>query len=463
MPQFGQPDNQVKTYIMIKSPCTILLPFFCFLFGLVLPVPLLAQGSKTSFKFDFGSGKAAKGFQKVSPDDKFDDDKGYGFDFGSNVTTVVRNPQKLLTGDYVTGDKSLYFSVTVPEGNYKVTLILGDINGNSEITVRAESRRLMLEKVKTADGEIKKIGFIVNIRKPDISAGARVSLKPRELGKYDWDNKLSLEFNGTRPCIDALEIEKVDNQVTVYLAGNSTVVDQDDEPWCSWGQMIPRFFKPGVAIANHAESGLTLGSFLNSHRLDKILSTIKPGDYLFIEFGHNDQKEKGPEDGAYKSYTDRLKLFISKIRDKNAIPVIVTSTSRRAFNDSGKVVNTLGDYPDAARKVAKEQNVPLVDLNTMTAKLYEAMGNEGSKKAFVWYPANSFPNQPKDLADNTHFNSYGAYQIAKCIIEGIRSNHLGIEKYVIDAPPYDPSHPDPTESFSLPASPKNSTIKPDGN
>ena len=448
---------------MIKLRYKILLPCFCFLLWLALPATLLAQAAKTSFKFDFGSGKAAKGYQKVSPDDKFDDDKGYGFDFGSNVVAVVRNPQKLLTGDYVTGYNPFYFSVTVPEGNYKVTLILGDIDGNSEITVRAESRRLMLERVKTAKGEIKKVSFIVNIRKPDIGADVRVSLEPRELGKYDWDNKLSLEFNGTRPCIDALEIEKVDDQVTVYLAGNSTVVDQDDEPWCSWGQMITRFFKPGLAIANHAESGLTLGSFLNSHRLDKILSTIKPGDYLFIEFGHNDQKEKGTEDGAYKSYTDRLKLFISKIRDKNAIPVIVTSTSRRAFNDSGKVVNTLGNYPDAARKVAKEQNVPLIDLNIMTAKFYEAMGNEGSKKAFVWYPANSFPNQLNDLADNTHFNSYGAYQIAKCIIEGIRSNHLGIEKYIINAPSYDPSHPDPADTFSLPVSPKNSTIKPDGN
>jgi lysophospholipase L1-like esterase len=260
-----------------------------------------------------------------------------------------------------------------------------------------------------------------------------------------------------------LEIEKIDDQITVYLAGNSTVVDQDDEPWCSWGQMITHFFKPGVAIADHAESGLSLGSFLNSHRLDKVLSVIKPGDYLFIEFGHNDQKEKGPEDGAHKSYTDRFKLFINKTREKKAIPVIVTSTSRRAFNDSGRVVNTLGDYPDAARKVAAELNVPLIDLNVMSARFYEALGVERSKKAFVWYPANSFPNQPKDLADNTHFNSYGAYELAKCVIEGIKGNHLGIEQFIIDAPPFDAAHPDPAETFSLPPSPKNSTIKPDGN
>ncbi|UOE51124.1 rhamnogalacturonan acetylesterase [Mucilaginibacter sp. SMC90] len=447
---------------MIKLPYKILLCAVCVSLRLILPAPLFAQVVKPSFKFDFSSGKAATGYQKVGPDEVFNDAKGYGFDFDSKVTAVTRDGGKKLTGGYVTGDQPFYFSVNVPEGNYKVTLTVGDIKGEGNITVRAESRRLMLEQVKTSNG-IEKRSFIVNIRKPGISNGGKVALKPREFGKYDWDDKLSLEFNGAKPCVDALEIEKVDDQVTVYLAGNSTVVDQDDEPWCSWGQMITRFFKPGVAIADHAESGLSLGSFLNSHRLDKVLSVIKPGDYLFIEFGHNDQKEKGPEDGAYKSYTDRFKLFINKIREKKAIPVIVTSTSRRAFDDSGKVVNTLGDYPDAARKVAAELNVPLIDLNVMTARFYEALGNEGSKKAFVWYPANSFPNQPKDLADNTHFNSYGAYELAKCVIEGIKSNHLAIERYIIDAPPFDPARPDPAETFSLPASPKNSTVKPDGN
>ncbi len=99
----------------------------------------------------------------------------------------------------------------------------------------------------------------------------------------------------------------------------------------------------------------------------------------------------------------------------------------------------------------------------MSAKFYEALGNEGSKKAFVWYPANTFPNQTKPLMDNTHFNSYGAYELAKCVIEGMRLNHLSIEKYLIDAPKFDPSHPDPADKWSLPLSPKNSTIKPDGN
>ena len=212
----------------------------------------------------------------------------------------------------MTADKPFFFSVNVTEGNYKVTLTIGDAKEKGGLTVKAESRRLMLEKIITQPGEVITKTFIVNVRMPEISTGGKVSLKERELDKLDWDNKLTLEFNGARPCISSIEIAKAEDQVTVYLAGNSTVVDQSAEPWASWGQMITRFFKPGVAIANHAESGLTLASFKSQHRLEKILSTIKAGDYLFIEFGHNDQKMNGPNDGAWKSYAQNLKYFIQR-------------------------------------------------------------------------------------------------------------------------------------------------------
>ena len=417
---------------------------------------LNANAQATSYKFDFGTGKPKTGFTPIKTDKIYTDT--YGFDFGTTAQAVAG---KGKSAGYITADKPFYFSVAVPEGNYKVTLTLGGADA-SLTTVKAESRRLMLEKVVTKPGETKKVSFVVNVRKPEISTGDRVKLKPRENGKLDWDDKLTLEFD-EKPSIASIEIEKVDNQITVYLAGNSTVVDQDDEPWAAWGQMIPRFFKPGVAIANHAESGLTLGSFMGSKRLDKVMSTIKPGDYLFIEFGHNDQKEKGPNDGPYKSYTERFKTFISRAREKGAIPVIVTSTSRRSFDENGKTVNTLGDYPAAARKVAEEEKVALIDLNAMTAKFYDAMGVEPSKKAFVHYPANTFPGQEKALEDNTHFNPYGAYELAKCIVEGIKASNLGLKKYLADVPAFDPSHPDAIDSFSWPMSPKNSTIKPDGN
>ena len=436
---------------------------------------MLAAGAvsaqKTDFKFEFGSGKVKSGYTAVTPATVYTKDLGYGFDFGSTVQAVDRGGKDPMKASLITSDKPFFFSVDVPEGNYRVTVTLGDAKEPTVTTVKAESRRLMLEKVETKAGEFVTKTFVVYIRKPEISTGGKVSLKPRELTKLDWDNKLTLEFNNSHPAVSALQIEKVEDQITVYLAGNSTVVDQDDEPWASWGQMIPRFFKPGVAIANQAESGLTLGSFKGSRRLDKVLSTAKPGDYLFIEFGHNDQKDKGPNDGAWKSYTENFKYYIAQAKAKGMIPVIVTSTSRRAFSDTtGKVYNTLGDFPAAARKVAQDAGIAMIDVNAMTADFYNALGKDKSTKAFVHYPANTWPGQgAKPLADNTHFNVYGAYEIAKMIVEGIRVNHLGLEKFLVDTPHFDPSHPDDVDTFSLPVTPPSPTlkaaafVKPDGN
>ncbi|MBW4889132.1 rhamnogalacturonan acetylesterase [Mucilaginibacter sp. HMF5004] len=436
---------------------------------------LLAAGSvsaqKTSFKFEFGSGKVKDGYTSVTPSTNYTKELGYGFDNESTVKAVDRGGKDPLKASYITNDKPFFFSVDVPEGNYKVTVTFGDAKEATVTTVKAESRRLMLEKVETKPGEFVTKTFVVNIRKPEISAGVKVGLKDRELKKLDWDDKLTLEFNNKKPAVCAVEIAKADDQITVYLAGNSTVVDQDDEPWASWGQMVTRFFKPGVAISDHAESGLTLASFKGSHRLDKVLSTAKAGDYLFVEFGHNDQKEKGPNAGAWKAYTESFKYFIAQAKAKGMISVVVTSTSRRAFSDTtGKVVNTLGDFPAAARKVAQDEGIAMIDVNAMTADFYNALGKERSTKALVHYPANTWPGQgAKPLADNTHFNPYGAYEIAKMVIEGIKSNHLGLEKFIIDAPHFDPSHPDDPDTFSVPVSPPSAVLraatfaKPDGN
>jgi lysophospholipase L1-like esterase len=432
-------------------------------FALLLLTSSLFAQTKTDYNFAFGSGKKAKGYTKVLPSDAYSKEKGYGFDFDSKVVEGDRGGKDKVKGDLIKSDKPFYFSIAVPEGNYKITVTLGDSKEAAESTIKAESRRLMLENVKTEAGKYITKTFIVNVKNKNITGGQVVGLKERELTKLDWDDKLTLEFD-LNTHLSSLEITKVEDQITVFLAGNSTVVNQDNEPWASWGQMIPRFFKPGVAIANHAESGLTLGSFLGSRRLAKVLSVMKPGDYLFIEFGHNDQKDKGPNDGAYKSYTERLKTFISETKKKGGIPVIVTSTSRRSFGADGEIANSLGDFPAAARKVAEDQKVALIDLNAMTMELFNALGEENSKKAFVHYPANSYPGQDKALADNTHFNPYGAYEIAQCIILGVKQQKLGIAKYLVDdLPAFNPSKPDDVNKWKWPESPKSSIVKPDGN
>lgn len=425
---------------------------------------VVSSQQKTSFKFSFGL-KEVQGYTKVDPSITYSEEKGYGFDFGTVPIAIEREGNNHLTSGFVTSDKPFIFSVLMPEGNYNIKIITGDLKESSVTTVRAESRRLLFEKAKTAPGKFATLTSTINIRVPEIAGtDEKVKKKPRELYKLDWDNKMTFEFSDTRPCICSLEITKVEDVITIYLAGNSTVVDQDDDPWASWGQMFPRFLKPGIVVANHAESGLSFGSFISGNRLKKVLSLMKPGDYLFMEFGHNDMKEKGPDDGAYKSYTERMKLFVTETRKKGGIPVIVSPANRRTFDDNGKITNSLGDYPDAGRKVAKELNVAFIDLNAMTKTLYEALGPENSKKAFVIYPANSFPGEPNALNDNTHFNSYGAYELAKCIIDGIKANNLGIKKFLINGlPAFDPAKPDPFDTFSLPLSPHSPVIITPGN
>ncbi len=421
-------------------------------------VALAATAGKGSFKFAFGSAPAAPGFLPVTPATAYTPERGYGFEPGPAVTA---------TGGAVTSDRPFLFSVALPEGDYNVTVGLGDSASASTTTVKAEARRLMLEKVETTPGQAVTKTFTVNVRTPQIAGGGRVRLKSREAGPpldRDWDDRLTLEFSNAHPALETLEITPAPDAVTVYLAGDSTVTDQTEEPWCAWGQTLPWFFGPGAAVANNAESGESLRSFLGAGRLDKVLSTMKAGDYLFIQFGHNDQKEHGDGVGAFTTYATDLKRFVAEARRRGGLPVLVTPMNRRRFDAGGKIVNTLGDYPEAVRRTAKEENVPLVDLNAMSKTLFEAMGPQGTLKAFVHYPAGTFPGQVKELKDDTHFNAYGAYQLAKCVVEGIKADHLGLAKYLTpDVPAFDPAHPDPADAWHLPASLAATATKPYGN
>jgi len=420
--------------------------------------PACAQSERKNLKFSFSSGKIEQSYHHVLPSAAYTKESGFGF-VGA-LAEAGKEPSK----SSLCASKPFLFAVDVPEGNYNVTVTLGDQSGESTTTLKAEARRLMLERIHTARGKFETRTFTVNVRRSQLKSGESVKLKRDEQPHMDWDEQLTLEFNDVRPCVRTLEINQADDAVTLYIAGDSTVTDQGKEPWSAWGQMLPRFFKRGVAIANHAESGESLKSFIGERRLEKVLESIKPGDYLFIQFTHNDQKPGASHVDPFTTYKETLKLYIDEARKRNAIPVLVTSMHRRNFDAGGKIVNTLGDYPEAMRQLAKEENVPLIDLNAMSKELFEALGPDGTVKAFVHYPAGTFPGQDKELKDNTHFNAYGAYELAKCVVLGIKANKLGIAKFMIDdLRPFDPGHPDSRADWSLPASPISSETKPDGN
>jgi len=380
----------------------------------------------------------------------------YGFD-------LVASPASFADGA-CSSEKPFFFSVAVPDGNYQVTLVLGSGEA-STTTVRAESRRLFVDRKSLAAGASAKEVFNVNVRTDTIAGatapGNKVRLKPREIGALDWDDKLTLEFNGDHPGFRSVSIRPITNVPTVYMAGDSTMVDQDKEPWAAWGQMLPVFFGPRIVIANEAESGETIRSFTGERRFDKIMSTIKPGDYLMIQFAHNDQKNGTPEATDFKGYLQR---YVDAVRQKGAFPILVTSMNRRAFADDGTIKDTLGGYPQAMREFAKEHNVPLIDLNAMSKALFEAMGSTGTLKAFVHYPANTFPGQTTELKDDTHFNSYGAYELARAVVENIRQQKLALAKYLKKGiPPFNPAHPDDVANFVFPQSPLFEVAKPYGN
>jgi lysophospholipase L1-like esterase len=420
-----------------------------YIVALALAISVMGQAQQISYSFRFDN-KKSEGVVNITPQNIFSEATGYGYDLQVAPDGKSNQP--------------FYFSVAVPDGNYKVTVTLGSKKKAGETTVRGESRRLFIENLATQKGEFVERSFVINKRNTLIAEGEYVKIKPREKKKLNWDDKLTLEFNGDVPQLAALRIERVENVPTIFLCGNSTVVDQDNEPWASWGQMIPRFFNDQVCFANYAESGESANTFIAAGRLKKALTQMKAGDYLFMEFGHNDQKQKGPGKGAYYSFMTSLKTFIDEARARGAYPVLVTPTQRRSFNAEGKIVDTHENYPEAMKWLAQKENVPLIDLNTITRTLYEAMGVENSKKAFVHYPANTFPGQTKALEDNTHFNPYGAYQIAKCVIEGMKTIQLDLAKNLkTDYSAFDPAHPDNPASFRWNASPFAEIEKPDGN
>ncbi|WP_303921432.1 glycoside hydrolase family 88 protein [Draconibacterium sediminis] len=422
------------------------------------------EKKKSEWRFDFGNGKVADGFQAVTPATSYSKENGFGIISEIDLQTGQKNGSNKASDDWISSDAPFYFQVDVPEGRYKITLTLGNAREATATTVKAESRRLMLENIETKKGEIVTKTIIVDRRTPQINATEEIRRKTREMTYLNWDDRLTLEFNGPHPCVSSIIIEEANDLPVIYLAGNSTVVDQEYEPWASWGQMFTRFLKPEIVVANYAESGETLKAFRRENRLKKIISLIKPGDYLFIEFAHNDQKPGGNHVEPYSTYQDELRYYIKSAKEKGAQTVLVTSTNRRKFDEKGKIVNTLEEYPDAVRQLSARENIPLIDLNAMSKYFYESLGVENSKKAFVHYPANAFPNQDKPLADNTHFSPYGAYELAKCVVQELIDNDNELKKYIVDDwKTFDPKQPDNWQNFFWPNSPNYELIKPDGN
>ncbi|WP_223587678.1 rhamnogalacturonan acetylesterase [Neobacillus bataviensis] len=230
-------------------------------------------------------------------------------------------------------------------------------------------------------------------------------------------------------------IAKQNSRITVYLAGDSTVANYPSNraPRAGWGQMLPQMFDEQIIVKNEAVPGRSTKSFINEGRLRSILKKIHKGDYLLIQFGHND--EKSYDSSRYTdpatSYQRYLKEYIDGARNKGAIPILVTPVERRNFSTDGKALSTHGQYPDAMKVVGRKENVPVIDLTSKSMALYQQLGPEKTKEFFLFLEAGEHPNYPGGVQDPIHFQEKGAREIAKLIAEGIAGLNLPLQKHIL--------------------------------
>lgn len=378
------------------------------------------------------AGTAAKGSTTVPADRRYAD--GYGYELGSRAL----------------------FSVAAAPGNYRVTVTLGRRDAATTSTIKAESRRLMLDAVTVPAGRSVTRSFIVNVRDAALApppanapGGDHVLLKPRERGSLNWDDRLTLELLGDAPTAIAIEPVSVP---TLFLLGDSTVTDQPAEPAASWGQMLPVFLKPDIAVANHAESGETLKSFIAELRFAKVLESVKPGDVALIQFGHNDQKTQWPQTyaDAATTYRDYLRTWIAEFRRRGVTPILVTSPERRTW-EGDRIKPTLADYAAAVKAVGASETVPVIDLNAASIAFYEALGPARAPLAFN-----------DGGKDATHHDNYGAWVLARSIAQGLAALPAGAHLRP-GLSPFDARRPPDPATFRLAPSVTRDATRPDGN
>ena len=223
-----------------------------------------------------------------------------------------------------------------------------------------------------------------------------------------------------------------DKPFAIYAIGDSTMANKKAEvyPETGWCQVLNQYFDKTVTLRNHAVNGRSSKSFIDEGRWQEVLDSLKPGDYVFIQFGHNDEKDYDSTryTTPFGTYAGNLERFVNESRVKGATPILFTSIVRRKFDENGKLTDTHGDYPEATRQVAKKLNVPLVDLQKLTEEWVNSLGDEPSKEMFLWTdPNDKFPEGRKD---DTHLSETGANNVAKLALIDIKKQKLDFAGHI---------------------------------
>ena len=358
---------------------------------------------KVHYRFTFIAGQTSPDSILLEPSTAYNAAQGFGF-ARSVKPSKNEDLRDSWPGDYFDNPVPTLL-VDVPYGAYKVSVTLGHPEAASSTTIKAGLGRLMLDGVRTEAGQTIRQTFAVFVE----------------------DGQLKLAFSGEAPSVRDLEIESAPHLPTLFLAGDSTVTDQPSGqyPYAGWGQMLGKFVGPELAISNHARSGRSSKSFITENRLNHIWNKIKASDYLFIQFAHNDEKDNDGGTEPYTTYQHYLKQYIDGARQRGAYPILVAPMHRRFFDEHGRISNTHGEYIEAMRQLAAEEDVPFVDLAAKSKRLFDDLGVEATKDLFMWAKPGVLPNLPEGVQDNTHFSQYGGVEIARLVVECIRE--AGIE------------------------------------
>lgn len=218
---------------------------------------------------------------------------------------------------------------------------------------------------------------------------------------------------------------------TIFIAGDSTAAIKVPEkrPETGWGEIFQAYLLENVRLDNRAINGKSTKSFIKEGHLGAIAKSIKPGDYLFIQFGHNDQKIDDPDRGTqpYEDYQENLLKYVQVARSVNANPLLLTSVTRRNFVGNKIDENSVGEYPKAMIEFAEQNNVPVLDIHKKSREFLNGVGEEKSKDYFLHLPPGQSKNYPEGIMDNTHFNKRGAVAVAQLIAIAIRESNLPIK------------------------------------
>lgn len=373
---------------------------------------VLAENELFSAKFDFGAFNVAEGYTQITSESKYDVEKGYGF----VSTEGLSDGGQDTLGDYVTSSNGDFtFDIAVPDGDYEVKITNGgdtDTEINLYINGGERVRLYSIKAEKYAD------------------AVQRVVPK---------DGKISIQFKGKDIKTSAVEVKQLANRTekgekpTIYIAGDSTAQTYNPNgtyPQTGWGQVLADYFTDNVVIENRSMAGRSSKSYNNDGRLDNILTEIKPGDYLLIQFGHNDGSSK-PE--RYISLDDFKKLigdkYIGETVKRGAIPVVLTPTPHFSPDESGKFAPTIIDYANAAKEIAEETNTAFIDAQAMIAERWNELGVDKVKKCYFINEQGESVAYPEGTDDHTHFKEAGAREVAQIVAEGIAKTIPELKAY----------------------------------